>query len=200
MFEWAKPLYNLIEELKKIPGIGAKTAQRISFHLMKSSYEDVERLSNALLEVRQKLFNCSICNNITDVDPCLICSDTNRNDDTICVVEEPYNVGTIEKTGIFKGGYHVLMGAISPIHGITPDKLKINGLVKRVEQGKVKEVIIATNPTVEGESTSLYLIKLLKPFNIKITRLAIGLPVGSDIDFADQVTISRALEGRWEIK
>lgn len=200
MFEWAEPLNRLINELKKIPGIGAKSAQRISFYILKSSVEEVKALSDAIRDVKEKLRYCSICNNITDVDPCRICSDEKRDGSLLCVVEEPYNVSAIEKTERYKGKYHVLLGTISPLQGRGPENIKVDELVKRVEKENVKEVIIATNPTVEGEATSQYIIQLLKPFNIKLTRLAIGIPVGSDIDFADQVTIARALEGRFEIK
>jgi recombination protein RecR len=200
MFEWAEPLNRLINELKKIPGIGAKSAQRISFYILRASLEDINALSEAIKDVKEKLKYCSICNNITDVDPCRICSDDKRDGSILCVVEEPYNVSAIEKTEKYKGKYHVLLGTISPLQGKGPENIKIGELVKRVEREGVKEVIIATNPTVEGEATSQYIIQILKPFNIKLTRLAIGIPVGSDIDFADRVTIARAIEGRFEIK
>lgn len=200
MFEWAEPLNRLINELKKIPGIGAKSAQRISFYILKASKEDVNALSEAIKDVKEKLKYCSICNNITDIDPCRICSDEKRDGNLLCVVEEPYNVSAIEKTEKYRGKYHVLLGTISPLQGKGPEQLKIGELAKRVEKEGIKEVIIATNPTVEGEATSQYIIQILRPFNVKLTRLAIGIPVGSDIDFADQVTIARALEGRFEIK
>ena len=200
MFEWAEPLNRLINELKKIPGIGAKSAQRISFYILRASLEDINALSEAIKDVKEKLKYCSICNNITDVDPCRICTDDKRDGSILCVVEEPYNVSAIEKTEKYKGKYHVLLGTISPLQGKGPENIKIGELVKRVEREGVKEVIIATNPTVEGEATSHYIIQILKPFNIKLTRLAIGIPVGSDIDFADRVTIARAIEGRFEIK
>jgi len=200
MFEWAEPLNRLINELKKIPGIGAKSAQRISFYILRASLEDINALSEAIKDVKEKLKYCSICNNITDVDPCRICTDDKRDGSILCVVEEPYNVSAIEKTEKYKGKYHVLLGTISPLQGKGPENIKIGELVKRVEREGVKEVIIATNPTVEGEATSQYIIQILKPFNIKLTRLAIGIPVGSDIDFADRVTIARAIEGRFEIK
>lgn len=200
MFEWAEPLNRLINELKKIPGIGAKSAQRISFYILRAPLEDVNALSEAIKDVKEKLMHCSICNNITDIEPCKICSDEKRDGSLLCVVEEPYNVSAIEKTEKYKGKYHVLLGTISPLQGKGPENIKIGELVKRIEEEGIKEVIIATNPTVEGEATSHYIIQILKPFNIKLTRLAIGIPVGSDIDFADQVTIARALEGRFEIK
>ncbi len=200
MFEWAEPLNKLINELKKIPGIGSKSAQRISFYILKAPLEDVNALSATIKEVKEKLKYCSICNNITDVDPCRICSDEKRDGSLLCVVEEPYNISAIEKTEKFKGKYHVLLGTISPLQGKGPENIKIEELVKRIEKERIKEVIIATNPTVDGEATSQYIVQILKPLNVKLTRLAIGIPVGSDIDFADQVTIARALEGRLEIK
>jgi recombination protein RecR len=200
MFEYAQPLQELIEELRRIPGIGAKTAQRIAFYFLGLPSEDVNRLADAIREVKRKIFYCSRCNNITHVDPCLICSDTHRSDDALCVVEEPFNIWSIEKTGAFHGRYHVLLGALSPLKGRGPDELRLEKLVKRVQEGPVKEIIIATNPTVEGEATALYLLKVLKDLGVRITRLAMGLPVGSDLDFADQVTIKKALEGRTELK
>jgi recombination protein RecR len=200
MFEYAQPLHELIEELRRIPGIGAKTAQRIAFYFLGLPSEDVDRLADAIREAKRKIFYCSRCNNITHVDPCLICSDTRRSDDALCVVEEPFNISSIEKTGAFHGRYHVLLGALSPLKGRGPDELRLEKLVKRVQDGPVKEIIIATNPTVEGEATALYLLKVLKDLGVRITRLAMGLPVGSDLDFADQVTIKKALEGRTELK
>jgi recombination protein RecR len=200
MFEYARPLHDLIEELRRIPGIGAKTAQRIAFHFLGLPSEDVERLAETIREAKQKIFYCSRCNNITHVDPCLICSDPHRSDETLCIVEEPFNISSIEKTGAFHGRYHVLLGALSPLKGRGPDELRLEKLIKRVKEGTFREIIIATNPTVEGEATALYLLKVLKDLGAKITRLAMGLPVGSDLDFADQVTIKKALEGRIELK
>jgi recombination protein RecR len=200
MFEYARPLHDLIEELRRIPGIGAKTAQRIAFHLIGLPSEDADRLAEAIREAKRKIFTCSRCNNITHVDPCLVCSDPGRADDALCIVEEPFNISSIEKTGSFHGRYHVLLGALSPLKGRGPDELRLEKLVKRVEAGAFREIIIATNPTVEGEATALYLLKILRPFGVRITRLAMGLPVGSDLDFADQVTIKKALEGRTEMK
>jgi recombination protein RecR len=200
MFEYARPLHDLIEELKRIPGIGAKTAQRIAFYFLGLPSEDVERLAESIREAKRKIFYCSRCNNITHVDPCLICTDPHRSDDSLCIVEEPFNISSIEKTGAFHGRYHVLLGALSPLKGRGPDELRLEKLVKRVEGGAFKEIIIATNPTVEGEATALYLLKVLKDYGVRITRLAMGLPVGSDLDFADQVTIKKALEGRTELK
>ncbi len=199
MFEQDHPLNRLIEELKKIPSIGAKTAQRIAFYLIGLPQEETDRLANAIKDAKQKVFYCSQCNSLTHVDPCIYCSDNNRENETLCVVEEPFNIASIEKTGIFKGRYHVLLGALAPLKSIGPDELKMDMLVSRIRDGQFKEVIIATNPTVEGEATAFYLVKILKDFGVKLTRLAMGLPVGSDIDFADQVTIKKSLEGRTEL-
>jgi recombination protein RecR len=200
MFEYARPLHDLIEELRSIPGIGAKTAQRIAFYFLGLPAEDVERLADTIREAKRKIFTCSRCNNITHVDPCLICSDPSRSDESLCIVEEPFNISSIEKSGAFHGRYHVLLGTLSPLKGRGPDELRLEKLVKRVEAGTFKEIIIATNPTVEGEATALYLLKILRGTGVRITRLAMGLPVGSDLDFADQVTIKKALEGRTELK
>ncbi len=200
MYEQTHPLNRLIEELKKIPSIGAKTAQRIAFYITGLPQEEVESLAKAIKDAKHNIFYCSICNSMTHVDPCQYCTDSSRNDEILCVVEEPFNIFSIEKTGIYNGRYHVLLGALSPLKGIGPDELKTEKLVKKIKKGKLKEIIIATNPTVEGESTAVYLAKILKDFRIKLTRLAMGLPVGSDIDYADQVTIKKALEGRTEIK
>ena len=200
MLEQTHPLNRLIEELKKIPSIGAKTAQRIAFYITGLPQEEVESLAEAIKDAKQNTFYCSICNSITHVDPCQYCTDPSRNDEIICVVEEPFNISSIEKTGIYNGRYHVLLGVLSPLRGVGPDELKTEKLVKRIKKGNLEEIIIATNPTVEGESTAVYLAKILKDFKVKLTRLAMGLPVGSDIDYADQVTIKKALEGRTEIK
>ncbi len=200
MFDYAQPLHLLIEELKRIPSIGAKTAQRIAFYLLSLPQEDADRLAEAIREAKRKIFYCSVCNNITHVDPCHICADSNRSDELLCVVEEPYNISSIEKTGIFHGRYHVLLGTLAPLKGVGPDELRLEKLTQRVEKGQFKEIIIATNPTAEGEATAIYLVRILKNFPLKLTRLAMGLPVGSDIDFADQVTIKKALEGRTELK
>lgn len=200
MFEYAAPLHKLIEELRRIPGIGAKTAQRIAFHILSLPSEDAERLAEAIREAKSKIFSCSTCHNITHVDPCLICSDAHRSDETLCIVEEPFNISSIEKTGAYHGRYHVLMGTLSPLKGRGPDELRLERLVRRVREGSFKEIIIATNPTVEGEATALLLFRTLKDLGVRMTRLAMGLPVGSDLDFADQVTIKKALEGRTEIR
>ncbi len=200
MFDFALPLHRLIEELKRIPGIGAKTAQRIAFYVLGLPQEDADRLAEAIREAKRKIFYCSVCNNITHVDPCEMCADGERANDVLCVVEEPYNISSIEKTGVFQGRYHVLLGTLAPLRGVGPDELRLEKLVQRVEKGNFREIIIATNPTAEGEATALYLVKILKDHPLRLTRLAMGLPVGSDIDFADQVTIKRAIEGRTELK
>lgn len=200
MFDSAQPLDRLIEELKKIPGIGAKTAQRIAFYILSLPQEEADRLAEAVREAKRKIFYCSVCNNITDVDPCSVCTDGERADDVLCVVEEPYNISSIEKTGAFHGRYHVLLGTLAPLRGIGPDELRLEKLVERIRQGHFREILIATNPTAEGEATAAYLVRILKGFPLRLTRLAMGLPVGSDIDFADQVTIRKAIEGRTELK
>ena len=200
MFEYAQPLNRLIEELRKIPGIGAKSAQRIAFYLLGLPSEDADSLAEAITQARRKIFYCSRCNAITHVDPCELCQDPGRTDTALCIVEEPFNIASIERTGAFNGRYHVLLGALSPLKGRGPDELRLGKLTKRIEEGSFKEIIIATNPTVEGEATALYLLRVLKDYGIRITRLAMGLPVGSDLDFADQVTIKKALEGRTELK
>jgi len=192
------PLVRLIEELQRLPGIGPKGAQRLAFHLLKTPREDTDRLVEAVRDVKDRVAYCSICNNITDVDPCPLCSSESRDRQVICVVEEPQNVGAIEKTRDFTGLYHVLMGALSPLQGIGPDDLKIKGLLARVGAG-VREVILATNPNVEGEATALYLARLLKPLGVRVTRIAMGVPVGSDLEYADEVTMHKALEGRREV-
>jgi len=192
------PLIRLIEELQRLPGIGPKGAQRLAFHILRTPREQTDRLVDALRNVKECVTYCSICSNITDVDPCVYCSSTDRDPHVICVVEEPQNVAAIEKTREFKGLYHVLMGAISPLQGIGPDDLKIKGLLARVVNG-VHEIILATNPTVEGETTAIYLARLLKPLGVKVTRIAMGVPVGSDLEYADEITMHKALEGRREV-
>jgi len=192
------PLIRLIEQLQRLPGIGPKGAQRLAFHLLKTPREDTERLVEAVRDVKEQVTYCSLCNNITTVDPCAFCSNADRDHQVICVVEEPQNVGAIEKTREFKGVYHVLMGALSPLQGVGPDDLKITGLLGRVTNG-VTEVILATNPNVEGEATAIYLARLLKPLGVKVTRIAMGVPVGSDLEYADEVTMHKAMEGRREV-
>jgi len=192
------PLIRLIEELQRLPGIGPKGAQRLAFHILKTPREQTDRLSDALREVKERVTYCSVCNNITELDPCAYCSSGARDPHVICVVEEPQNVAAIEKTREFKGMYHVLMGALSPLQGVGPDDLKIKSLLGRVSNG-VTEVILATNPNVEGEATAIYLARLLKPLGVKVTRIAMGVPVGSDLEYADEVTMHKALEGRREV-
>jgi recombination protein RecR len=194
-----EPLTRLVDELQRLPGIGRKSAQRLAFHMLRAPREDADRLCDALRDVKDRVAHCSVCNNITDVDPCGFCTDDSRDHRLICVVEDAQNVGVIEKTREFKGTYHVLMGAISPLQGIGPDELKIRGLLARVESGGVEEVILATNPNVEGEATAIYLARLLKPLGVRVTRIAMGLPVGSDIEYADEVTMNKAMEGRREV-
>jgi recombination protein RecR len=193
-----EPLIRLIEELQRLPGIGPKGAQRLAFHILKTPREQADRLVDAVREVKERVTYCSVCNNITDADPCIFCTSDDRDRDVICVVEEPQNVTAIEKTRDFKGVYHVLMGAISPLQGVGPDDLKIKGLLARVGNG-VREIILATNPTVEGEATAIYLARLLKPLGVRVTRIAMGVPVGSDLEYADEVTMTKALEGRREV-
>jgi recombination protein RecR len=193
------PLKKLAEQLQRLPGIGAKSAQRLAFHVLKSPREDIDRLADAMREVKERVTYCSICSNITDTDPCFYCTNTERDPRIICVVEEPENVTGIEKTHGFKGLYHVLMGALSPLHGVGPDDLKIKGLLNRVAGGTVEEVILATNPNVEGEATAIYLAKLLKPLGVRVTRIAMGVPVGSDLEYADEITMGKAMDGRREV-
>ena len=193
------PLTKLIEQLQRLPGIGAKSAQRLAFHILKTPREDVEKLADAMREVKDRVTYCSICSNITDRDPCFYCTSDTRDKRLICVVEEPENVSGIEKTRDFRGVYHVLMGALSPLHGVGPDDLKIKGLLQRVAEGGVEEVILATNPNVEGEATAIYLAKLLKPLGVRVTRIAMGVPVGSDLEYADEFTMHKAMEGRREL-
>ncbi|MBV8570638.1 MAG: recombination protein RecR [Acidobacteriaceae bacterium] len=199
MPEFAEPLARLIQECKRLPGIGQKSAQRIAFHLLRTPREDAENLAQAILDIKDKLGICSECNNISDGGLCLYCRDPHRDHSQICVVEEPHNVLPIESTRAFRGLYHVLHGAISPLRGIGPEQLKIKSLVDRVHQNEVQEIIVATNPTVEGEATAVYLSRLLKPLGPRVTRIAMGIPVGSDLEFADEVTMSRSLENRRDI-
>ncbi len=193
------PLTRLVEQLQKLPGIGAKGAQRLAFHILKNTRDEAERLCDAIRDVKERVTYCSTCNNITEHDPCMFCTGPTRDPRVICVVEEPQNVSVVEKTREFRGVYHVLMGALSPLHGVGPDDLKIKGLLSRVANGGVEEIILATNPTVEGEATALYLARLLKPLGVRVTRIAMGIPVGSDLEYADEVTMTRAMEGRREV-
>jgi recombination protein RecR len=196
---YPEPLNRLVDQLKRLPGIGAKSAQRLAFHILKTPREDADRLCEAIRDVKERVTYCSICSNTTEVDPCIFCSADTRDRRVICVVEEPQNVTAIEKTRDFKGVYHVLMGALSPLQGIGPDELKIQALLARVAQGGVEEIILATNPNVEGEATALYLARLLKPLGVRVTRIAMGVPVGSDLEYADEVTMHKAMEGRREV-
>lgn len=199
MPDFAEPLARLITEFKRLPGIGQKSAQRMAFHVLRAGREDAEHLAQAVLDVKDKLGLCKVCNNISDSDLCLFCRDPNRDPKVVCVVEEPHSIIGIETTRQFGGRYHVLHGSLSPLRGIGPDALRIKGLVERIGQGEIEEVIVATNPTVEGEATAVYLARLLKPLGVKVTRIAMGIPVGSDLEFADEVTISKAMEGRREM-
>jgi recombination protein RecR len=192
-------LSRLIERLQKLPGIGAKSAQRLAYHVLRTPREDADLLCAAIQDVKERVTYCTVCNNITDVDPCRFCADEARERHMICVVEEPQNVAAIEKTREFRGLYHVLMGALSPLQGVGPDDLKIKGLLSRVADGGVTEVVLATNPNVEGEATALYLARLLKPLGLRVTRIATGIPVGSDIEYADEITMSKAMAGRRDV-
>src|SRR5438552_1072457 len=197
MSKFAEPMVRLIDELKKLPAVGSKSAQRLAFHILRSSDQDAEALAIAVREVKASLRLCSVCNNITDIDPCAYCSSPTRNQRLVCVVEEPTNIASIEKTKHFNGVYHVLHGSISPLHGVGPEQLRIANLMRRVDS--VDEVIIATNPTVEGEATAVYLSGQLRRPGLKVTRIAMGIPVGSDIEYADEITMLKAMEGRREL-
>jgi recombination protein RecR len=199
MPDFAAPLQRLIDEFRRLPGIGQKSAQRLAFHVLRVPREDAQRLADALLDVKDHLGLCAQCNNISDAELCPYCRDPRRDPAQICVVEEPHNIAPIEATRAFEGLYHVLHGAISPLRGIGPEQLKIKGLLNRIGEGQGKEIILATNPTVEGEATAVYLSKLLKPLGAKVTRIAMGIPVGSELDFADEVTMSKSLENRREM-
>jgi recombination protein RecR len=199
MRDYAGPVEALIEEFRKLPGIGSKSAQRLAFFMIRTPKQEAEKLAHAILQLKESIRYCSTCNNITDVDPCRYCTDPSRDRSVICVLEDPHNLIAIEKTRDYHGLYHVLLGVISPLQGVGPEQLQIPSLLERLKSGEVKEVIIATNPNVEGEATALYLSRLIKPLNIKATRIATGVPVGGDLDYADQITVSRALEGRRDI-
>ena len=199
MPDFAPSVTRLIDELKRLPGIGQKTAQRLAFHLLRVDREKALALSDAIREARDRVRECSICNNITDSDPCLFCSSATRNKSIICVVEEATNIQAVERTRQFNGLYHVLGGALSPLQGVGPDQLKIKSLIERLKGATVEEVIVATNPTAEGEATSVYLSKLIKPLGVRVTRIAMGIPVGSDMEYADEVTMLKAMEGRRDV-
>jgi recombination protein RecR len=194
-----EPLAELVAALQRLPGIGARSAQRLAYYILKTPREEVDALAAAMLSVKERVTYCTLCSNITDIDPCTYCTADDRDRRLICVVEQPENVAAIEKTRGFKGRYHVLMGTIAPLQGVGPDDLKIKGLLARVGEGGVEEVILATNPTVEGEATALYLAKLLKPLDVRVTRIAMGVPVGADLDYTDEFTMARAMDGRREM-
>jgi recombination protein RecR len=193
------PLASLVEALQRLPGIGARSAQRLAHHLLKTPRDEVDALCEAMRDVKERVTYCSVCSNITDIDPCAYCTAPDRDVRLMCVVEQPENIAAIEKTRGFRGRYHVLMGAIAPLHGIGPDDLKIRSLLARVAEGGVEEIILATNPNVEGEATALYLARLLKPLGVRVTRIGMGVPVGSDLDYTDEFTMSKAMEGRREM-
>ena len=199
MRDYARPVEELIAELKKLPGIGSKSAQRLAFHIVRASSSEARGLAESILNVTDSIRYCSVCYNITDVDPCFYCTDPLRDSGLICVLEEPHNVIAVEKTREYRGLYHVLLGVLSPLNGIGPDQLKIKALLERLQDGQVEEVIVATNPSVEGEATALYLSRLIKPLQVRVTRIAMGVPMGGDLDYADEITMARALEGRREL-
>jgi len=199
MPDFAPSITRLIDELKHLPGIGQKTAQRLAFFLLRADREQALALADAIRDAKDKIRECSICNNITDADPCLFCASSSRDKRVICVVEDATNIQAVEKTRQFSGLYHVLGGALSPLQGIGPDQLKIKSLIERLKSGTVEEIIIATNPTAEGEATAVYLSKLIKPLGVRVTRIAMGIPVGSDLEYADEVTMSKAMEGRRDL-
>ena len=199
MSRYAEPMARLIEELKKLPGVGTKSAQRYAFHLLRSSDEDAAALADAVRGLKVSLRLCSICNNVTDIDPCAYCASPSRNQRLVCVVEEPTNIDSVERTQMYQGVYHVLHGTLSPLHGVGPDQLRAKTLIGRVERGEVDEVILATSPTLEGEATASWLATALRGVSVKITRIATGVPAGSDIEYADEVTMARAIEGRREV-
>ena len=195
----AEPVNRLIEQFRKLPGIGTKSAQRLAFFILKMETVEAGQLAESILEVKRTIRRCSVCNNLTDVDPCLFCTSPTRSDRLLCVVEESNNILPVEKTNSFNGRYHVLMGSLSPLKGITPDQLAINSLLLRLQSQTIEEVLIATNPNAEGETTALYLSRLIKPLGIRVTRLALGLPVGGDLEYADEVTMAKAIEGRRDL-
>ena len=199
MPDFAEPLARLIQELKRLPGIGQKSAQRIAFHVLRASENDARNLAQAVVDVKEKLGICAVCNNISDSEICNFCRDPHRDHTVICVLEEPHNILPIETTRQFEGVYHVLHGSISPLRGIGPEQLRIKNLLERIQDSEIREIILATNPTIEGEATAVYLSRLLKPLGMKVTRIAMGIPVGSDLEFADEVTMGKSLENRREM-
>ncbi len=199
MPDFAAPIERLITELKRLPGIGQRTAQRLAFHLLRTAPEEAYALAAAIREAKEKIRECSVCNNITDTDPCLYCTSATRNRKLICVIEEPQNILPVEKTRQFRGLYHILGGSLSPLQGVGPDQLKIKSLIERLKTGEVEEIILATSPTAEGEATAVYISKLVKPLGVRVTRIAMGIPVGSDLEYADEVTMLKALEGRRDL-
>lgn len=199
MRQYPKPLAKLINELSKLPGIGTKSAQRLAFHILSLDDREAEQLADAITTAKREMKYCSVCGNLTDEDPCAICSDSSRRDDVICVVESPRDVMAMERIKEFNGLYHVLHGVISPMEGIGPEDINLKSLVQRLQQGDVKELIIATNPNIEGEATAMYIARLIKPAGIKVTRIAHGIPVGGDLEYADEVTLLKSLEGRREL-
>jgi recombination protein RecR len=199
MPDFAEPIARLIDQFKRLPGIGQKTAQRLAFHVLRTDPEEAMALADAIRDAKQKIRECSVCNNITDTDPCLYCTGPARNRSVICLVEEPHNILAIERTRQYSGLYHVLGGALSPLEGIGPDQLKLKGLIERLKAGTVSEIIIATNPTVEGEATAVYVSKLIKPLGVRVTRIGVGIPVGSDLEYADEITMLKAMEGRHDL-
>jgi recombination protein RecR len=199
MPDFAEPVSKLVDQLKRLPGIGQKTAQRLAFHLLRVAPEEALALADAIRDAKLNVHQCSVCHNITDADPCLYCSSATRNRKIICVVEEPNGIGSVEKTRQYSGLYHVLGGALSPLQGIGPEQLHLKTLIERLKGGTVEEIIIATNPTAEGEATAVYLSKLIKPLGVRVTRIGVGIPVGSDLEYADEVTMLKAMEGRRDL-
>ena len=197
--DFAEPMARLIDEFKRLPGIGPKSAQRMAFHVLRAPREEAERLAQAVLDVKDRMRLCAVCYNISDSETCSICSDSSRNQNVLCVVEEPKNIIVIERTRQFQGLYHVLHGSLSPLRGIGPEQLKVKGLLERLQSGTIEEIIVATNHTVEGEATAVYLSRLLKPLGVRVTRIGMGIPVGSDLDYVDEVTMQKSMEGRKEI-
>jgi len=199
MPDFAEPITRLIDQFKRLPGIGQKTAQRLAFHVLRSTPEEALALADAIREAKLNIRECSVCNNITDTDPCLYCTSPTRNHNVICVVEEPHNIIAVERTRQYNGLYHVLGGTLSPLEGIGPDQLKLKSLIDRLKGGSVSEIIIATNPTAEGEATAVYVSKLIKPLGIRVTRIGVGIPVGSDLEYADEITMLKAMERRHDL-